>query len=311
MMEFICKKWELLVMMFTSEESANLIDSACILFPRVKAAFTDADSPLLRLYLTVIQESTRPLNALCYTVEGDQACLPLCYIALLRRTRQFIDCDFSTLNLPETTAVLLNFPAARHAELKQTMAGFLQPGKFHFINTFFGRPGVVPAAHLAAGHVSYEKGLSGMFDFYSAVSLCDPAQMQKLSAVDRTKDVVRSVMQCTQYVIDGITTIDHLVNELPFYLQVLAGTPVFTVTLDDLDERTEVIRVFWQTYKMSLPHWYAFWDLMIIQSPSTGCVERVFSEFTNMYGAQQHHMMADTIALYVMLRYNRMGKHVS
>ncbi len=76
-------------------------------------------------------------------------------------------------------------------------------------------------------------------------------------------------------------------NELPFYLQVLAGTPAFAVTLDDLDERTEVIRVFWQAYKMSLQHWYAFWDLMIIQSPSTGCVERVFSKFTNMYGAQQ------------------------
>ncbi len=81
MMEFICKKWDLLVMMFTSQEAADLIDSACVLFPRVKAALTDADSPLLRLYLTVIQESTRPLNALCYTVEGDQACLPLCHIA--------------------------------------------------------------------------------------------------------------------------------------------------------------------------------------------------------------------------------------
>lgn len=50
---------------------------------------------------------------------------------------------------------------------------------------------------------------------------------------------------------------------------------------------------------------------MIINSPSTGCVERVFSEFTNMYGPQQHHMLAETIALYVMIRYNRLGKHES
>ena len=251
------------------------------------------------------------MQALCYTVESDQPSLPLCYIALLRRTRVYLDGDFATLNLPETTSVLLNFPVARHAQLKQTMSGFLQATKTHFINTFFGRPGVVPPALLAAGHVSYEKGLTAMFDFYSAASLCDPVQMQASSVADRQEARVRSLLQCTSYCIDGIVTIEQLLEELPFYVQVVNGTPAFVVTLDNLDERSEVIRQFWQAFKLSLPHWYAFWDIMIINSPSTGCVERVFSEFTNMYGSHQHGMLAETIALCVMLRYNRMGKHVS
>ena len=150
-----------------------------------------------------------------------------------------------------------------------------------------------------------------MFDFYSAASLSDPVQMQALSAADRHEDIVRALLQCTAFCIEGITTIDQLVEELPFYVQVVNGMPAFVATLDDLNVRSEVIRVFWQEFKLSLPQWYAFWDIMIINSPSTGCVERVFSEFTNMYGTQQHSMLAETIALYVMLRYNRLGKHES
>ncbi len=73
-------------------------------------------------------------------------------------------------------------------------------------------------------------------------------------------------------------------EELPFYVQVVNGMPAFVATLDELNVRSEVIRVFWQEFKLSLPHWYAFWDIMIINYPSTGCVERVFSEFTHMTG---------------------------
>ncbi len=80
-------------------------------------------------------------------------------------------------------------------------ADILQPAKIHFINTFFGRPGVVPPALLAAGHVSYAKGVAGMFDFYSAASLCHPVQMQALSPADRHEDQVRARLQCTAFCI--------------------------------------------------------------------------------------------------------------
>ncbi len=88
------------------------------------------------------------------------------------------------------------------------------------INSFFGRPGVVSPALLAAGHVLYAKGLAGMFDFYSAANICDPVLMQVLCPADRHEDKVRARLQCTAFCIEEMTTIDTLVDALPFNVQV-------------------------------------------------------------------------------------------
>ncbi len=50
-------------------------------------------------------------------------------------------------------------------------------------------------------------------------------------------------------------TVDQLVEELPYYVQVVNGMHSFVAFFNDLNVRSEVMQRFWQEVKLSLPHW--------------------------------------------------------
>ena len=68
--------------------------------------------------------------------------------------------------------------------------------------------------------------------------------------------------------------------------------------------RSVEIRKFWLQYQGSLPTWFQLYCVVAIISPSSACIERLFSFLRRVFGEMQEHAKQDGVELASIMQYN-------
>jgi hypothetical protein len=65
------------------------------------------------------------------------------------------------------------------------------------------------------------------------------------------------------------------------------------------------VLLFWRVKGLEIPVWREAARIELAIPPTSAASERVFALLKEMFGADQHHSLADYIQAAIMLRYNK------
>jgi hypothetical protein len=100
-------------------------------------------------------------------------------------------------------------------------------------------------------------------------------------------------------------TVDQLITEYPAYVEaVRQHTFSSGITTLAIKVRSVEIRKFWLQYQGSLSTWFQLYCVVAIISPSSACIERLFSFLRRVFGEMQEHAKQDGVELATVMQYN-------
>ena len=124
---------------------------------------------------------------------------------------------------------------------------------------------------------------------FKAAHLACPVQMQTLNPT------ARSLEELSHFPFVTDTIIANLAQELPLYRAAAEGV---TVTCEE-DKVS-----WWNSHKLTLPHWSSLVRALLLIQPSSASAERAFSLLANVFSSQQESALQDYLEASIMLQYN-------
>ena len=94
-----------------------------------------------------------------------------------------------------------------------------------------------------------------------------------------------------------------LKSEIAKYIAMATAAPSLNKSI--VHEFTDGVLLFWRVKGLEIPVWREAARIALAIPPTSAASERVFALLKEMFGADQHHSLADYIQAAIMLRYNK------
>ena len=250
----------------------------------------------IEIQLAATVDFTKKIIEATYLLEAD---IPMALVTydILHGVQQDLDLRFFTMDYPNVNKFADEF-AARRVNVPDTLLSSNEAWK----------DSVRVSLQLGYDYFMEDIMTDECISVFKAVRICNPfffaiqqnwQTVPSLSASLRA--FIRPLVLC-RFIDNDI--IDSLLDELPLYKTESELHCLPNLVNPKISELVEQIRIFWNSRKKKLPHWYDFVTLCMLLQPSSASVERLFSMLKFVFGDYQHSSLNDKVVLSVQLRYN-------